>query len=292
VVANDVPQRTIFCIKDNLRKFLHLGDDPRLLHPRTRLFTLINQYVNRARDITIRISMLDHLHTLRMCEEEDTVEHDANYYVKLARAVCGRLDDIQDEQLRASCEVFQESFPDHLDYTNMSVFMSELAVSSVQNFNEHLSRNIQAIVCRLLGLEMSLDPDFFDESTVIRKLALHIYKLLSNQVTVWPYSVEITDIRVRQCSRLIEKYFPWFQFLSMSEDAADFRDFDYNPDRDEVENEQENDVDNEIDADIDEEELEGLLNDADQPLPQQQQQEEEEQVSYESYLLKFLDSFC
>ncbi len=47
----------------------------------------------------LRISLLDHLHTLRMCEAflddaQDAAmeEHNSSYYVKLARVVCGNLD--------------------------------------------------------------------------------------------------------------------------------------------------------------------------------------------------------
>ena len=270
VVLNKVPQRTIFCIKDNLAKSLHLRDDRQLQDPRTRLFLLINHYVNRARDITIRVSMLDHLHTLRMCEDEDIVEHDQNYYYSLARAVCGNVQDIQDERLRASCEIFEESFDVPLDLSDLSTILAELAIDSVQNFNEHVSRNLQPIFCRLLWLQMYMDPLFVEDSTVIQKLALHVYKLLSNQATVWPHSVPRTRARVVKCQRLIELYFPWFRFLS--ELGDDRRDRDFNPNRNIQEDEEEDDDD--IDMEIDEEELEGLLNDAEQPLPQQQQEDE------------------
>ena len=108
-------------------------------------------------------------------------EHNSRYYVRLARVVCGRLDGIQDDPLVATLREYQEIFSEHLDYSNMSAFMAEIAIDSVQNFNEHLSRNLQPIFCRLLCLNKSLDPNFEDEPQVMKKLALHVYKILSNQ---------------------------------------------------------------------------------------------------------------
>ena len=223
------------------------------------------------RDITIRISLLDHLHTLRMCEafvndvpDAAMEEHNCNYYAKLARVVCGRLNGIQDDPLLATIEEYQRIYPEHLDYSNTSAFMAEIANDSVQNFNEHLSRNLQSIFCRLLCLDMTLDPNFGDEHQIIKKLAIHIYKLLSNQATVWPFSVPITDDRIAKCNNLLDEYFMWFRFLSDVEEN-------------EVVEEFEEDEEDAMEVD----ELEGLLNDANQPLPQYEQ----EDVIYTNFLL-------
>ena len=195
---NGIPRRSIFCIKDNLKKSLgvQLENDVEGNLPRTRLWRLINDYVSRARDITIRMSMLDHLHTLRMCQDFEQgnrnafVEHDQEYYCDLARAVCGRIVTTVGLQDTVNAE-YSQIFPanEALHYVNMSAFMAEIANDSVQNFNEHISRNTQAIFCRLMILNMNMDHDFQDSAKIKGKLALHIFKLLSNQMTVWPHSV-------------------------------------------------------------------------------------------------------
>ena len=95
----------------------------------------------------------------------------------------------------------------------MSTFMAEIANDSVQNFNEHISRNTRPIFCRLMILNMNMDHDFQDSAKIKGKLALHIFKLLSNQMTVWPHSVPQTEARFAKCQSLIEEYFNWFQFL-------------------------------------------------------------------------------
>ena len=71
-----------------------------------------------------------------------------------------------------------------------------------------------------------------------------------------------------KCQNLLYEYFLWFRFLSVV---------------------QENEVDEEFKEDgedaMDVDELEGLLNDANQPLPQYEQ----EDVIYTSFLLIILD---
>lgn len=230
------------------------------------------------RDITIRISLLDHLHTLRMCEafvndapDAALEEHDSSYYVKLAQVVCGRVNGIQDDLMLATLEEYQRIYPEPLDYTNMSSFMAEIANDSVQNFNEHLSRNLQSIFCRLLYLDMSFDPNYDDEPQVLRKLALHVFKILSNQATVWPYSVPVTDDRIAKCQDLLDEYFEWFGFLSDG---------------------QENEVDEEFEEDgedaMDVDELDGLLDDANQPIPQLPlPQHEQEDVIDTSFFINY-----
>ena len=217
----------MFCIKDNLKKSLglQLENDVEGNIPRTRLWRLINDYVSRARDITIRMSMLDHLHTLRMCENFEQgninafVDHDQKYYYDLAHAVCGRRVTTAGLQATVNGE-YSQIFPanEALDFGHMSTFMAEIANASIQNFNEHISRNTQPIFCRLMILKMNLDPNFQDNVKIKGKLALHIFKLLSNQMTVWPHSVPQTEARFAKCHTLIEEYFPWFQFLLINND--------------------------------------------------------------------------
>jgi hypothetical protein len=60
---------------------------------------------------------------------------------------------------------------------------------------------------------MNLDHNFQDSAKTKEKLALHIFKLLSNQRTVWPHSVPQTDARFEKCQTLIEEYFTGFQFF-------------------------------------------------------------------------------
>ena len=197
----------MFCIKDNLKKSLglQLENDVEANLPRTRLWHLINDYVSRARDITIRMSMLDHLHTLRMCHNINAfVEHDQSYYYDLAHAVCG--EEVRTVGLQATIDgEYSQIFPanEALDFGNMSKFMAEMANDSVQNFNEHISRNTQPIFCRLMILNMNMDHDFQDSAKIKEKLALHIFKLLSNQMTVWPHSVPQTDARFAKCQKNI-----------------------------------------------------------------------------------------
>jgi hypothetical protein len=214
-------------------------------------------------------------------------EHNFGYYVKLARVVCGNLDGIQDDPLLATLEEYEEIYPEYLDYSNMSAFMAEIANDSVQNFNEHLSRNLQPIFCRFLSLNMSLDPNFEDEPQVIKKLALHVYKILSNQLTMWPFSVPVTDDRIVKCRELLDEYFPWFQFLSV--DQENEVDEEFEEDGEDAMDVDENEVDEEFEEDgedaMDVNELDGLLNDANQPLPQNEQ----EDVIYTSFLLIILD---
>lgn len=85
---------------------------------------------------------------------------------------------------------------------------------------------------------------------------------------MWPFSVPRTDDRIVKCPNLLDEYFPWFHFLSIV---------------------QENEVDEEFEEDgedaMDVDELDGLLNDANQPLPQNEQ----EDVIYTSFLLIILD---
>ena len=268
---NGIPRRSIFCIKDNLKKSLgvQLENDVEGNLPRTRLWRLINDYVSRARDITIRMSMLDHLHTLRMCQDFERgnrnafVEHDQEYYCDLARAVCGiivttvGLQDTVDEE-------YSRIFPanEALHYVNMSAFMAEIANDSVQNFNEHISRNTKPIFCRLMILRMNLDPEFHDSAKIKGKLALHIFKLLSNQMTVWPHSVPETEARLEKCQILIEQYFPWFEFLLINNDNEE--------DQDE---EEEDDDDDPIDLDNIPEEDDPMDLDY---LPEEDQDEEDD----------------
>jgi hypothetical protein len=226
------------------------------------------------------MSMLDHLHTLRTCEnfelglENEINDHDQNYYYSLFLAVCGNERRNPDERLDATInEVYSQVFPaeDALDSANMGAFMAEIANDSVQNFNEHISRNIQPIFCRLLCLNMSLDPNFEDGPQVIKKLALHVYKLLSNQATVWPFSVPVTDERIAKCQALIEQYFNWFQFLTQDEENGDEIDLDYDPDRDRAQ-EEEDDDDDDIDMVINED------NDYEVIIPDDRDVENEEEV--------------
>jgi hypothetical protein len=118
---------------------------------------------------------------------------------------------------------------------------------------------------------MSLDSNFEDEPQVMKKLALYVYKILSNQATVWPFSVPVTDDRNVKCRELLDEFFLWFRFLSVV---------------------QENEVDEKFEEDgedaMDVDELEGLLNDANQPLPQYEQ----EDLIYTSFLLIILDQSC
>ncbi len=46
-----------------------------------------------------------------------------------------------------------------------------------------------------------------DEPQVMKKLALYVYKFLSNQATVWPFSVPVTDDRIAKCQDLLDEYF-------------------------------------------------------------------------------------
>ena len=62
---------------------------------------------------------------------------------------------------------------------------------------------------------MSLDSNFEDEPQVMKKLALYVYKILSNQATVWPFSVPVTDDRIVKCRELLDEFFLWFRFLSV-----------------------------------------------------------------------------
>jgi hypothetical protein len=96
---------------------LQLENDVEGNLPRTRLWHLINDYVLRARDITIRMSMLDHLHTLRMCQDFEGeninafVEHDQKYYYDLAHAVCG--EDVRNVGLQDTIDNhYSQIFPD------------------------------------------------------------------------------------------------------------------------------------------------------------------------------------
>ena len=88
---------------------------------------------------------------------------------------------------------------------------------------------------------------------------------------MWPFSVPVTDDMIVKCQKNLDEYFPWFHFLSVV---------------------QENEVDEEFEEHgedaMDVDELEGLLNDANQPLPQYEQ----EDVIYTSFLLIILDYSC
>ena len=208
-------------------------------HPLYNLKEEINKLVCRARDITFRASMLDSIHSLRICQEAIQLigppfgeqnpfdfPHDQEYYCKLFRAVCNhrtdRLeqndDQVEDQLLATLNELYTHIYPQNaaLDYSNMSAILSELANECVQNFNEHVSRNLQPIFCRLFRLDIAENYRYLhltDDEDAIRKISLHCFKLLGNMETYWPYSITATPMRIHQLNRIIVKYKPWFTFI-------------------------------------------------------------------------------
>ena len=86
----------------------------------------------------------------------------------------------------------------------MARAFSELANESVQNFNEHISRNLGTIFCRVFRLEIICNAYFNENNDIIRKLAIHTY---------WRSSVPATHERTNECHRIMNAYFPWFRFL-------------------------------------------------------------------------------
>ena len=177
------------------------------------------------------------------------IEHDQDYYVKLSRAVCGNLDLIlENDPILDDLALFNLLLPGPLDQTDLSYAISELANDSVQNINEHVSRNLQSIFCRIFRIEMNRNAGFQDTQENIKKLAIHIWKLLSNCETYWPSSVPITIERTNECRRIINHYFPWFLYLRDLEDELDR---EYRPQRNVEEPEEEFEED-----ELDEDEME------------------------------------
>jgi len=179
------------------------------------------------------------------------IEHDQNYYVKLSRAVCGNVAAIHPEDpLLEDLRILNLNFQERLNQTNLSHAISELANDSVQNFNEHISRNLGAIFCRVFTSEMTRNENFNETPEIIRKLAIHIWKLLANCKTYWPRSVPVTHERTNECHRIITAYFPWFLFLL---DLEDVLDGDYRPPANinEPDEEFEDDLDEDFEDDLD-----------------------------------------
>ena len=186
--ARGVPQRKEFCIKDNLYNSLKLNPAHQNLQDygqKINFYNLIHERVNRARDITLRVSMLDSLYTLQACEaaaqeqEAQIFNHNQQYYYKLAQIVCRSIVLEPDDPMPPSLNQFYGIYPggeneENLLINNLTAMLSEIAVSMQQNFNEHVSRNLQPIFIRLLQAEMLRAPNFLDHDQEIRKNYLYM----------------------------------------------------------------------------------------------------------------------
>ena len=115
-----VPQRKEFCIKDNLYNSLKLNPANHNLQDfrqKNEFYNLIHERVNRARDITIRVSMLDSLYTLQACEaaaqeqRDQIFIHSQDYYYKLAQIVCRSIVLEQDDPMLPSINQFYGIYP-------------------------------------------------------------------------------------------------------------------------------------------------------------------------------------
>jgi len=51
------------------------------LHPEQRLLININNHVTRLRDLTFRVSLLDHMHTMRICAALDNQAVGKRYFL-------------------------------------------------------------------------------------------------------------------------------------------------------------------------------------------------------------------
>jgi len=162
--------------------------------------------------------MLDNLFTLQSCADLEVGAplpflHDQNYYYKLFNTVCGA-QLLDGDPLIPVYQSFRGSFDlEERSMSSMSSSLAYIANECVQNINEHISRNLEPIFCRMLRLHARRSNFENQNEEILRKICKHVYKRLGGMLTFWPTSVPRTQERIDLAENLYEEYIAWFGAL-------------------------------------------------------------------------------